>query len=666
MMRRYTYLLYFLSLTFSQQLLGLSELNDTTKYTILFADRVAGEQLAWSDNSGNQFYFMEYNDRGRGPSISEQVRVDENGIVYFHRVDGKDYLKDWVRERYNLDDDLAKWQNKGEEGEFKIRKEKPYYVAFSGSQANVELLIKALRKAPNNTLSLLPSGTAKLSSVLSHQVGGMNVHLVAINGLGFIPSYVWVDDNDNFFATISGWFRCIKEGYESFTDELSDLQEKESEKLYNKWANDLVDVPDVPVAFTNVSLFDSEKAKILPNYTVIVARQRIFRVGPSSTIKIPKTARVINAKGKTILPGLWDMHVHISESQGILHLAGGVTNSRDMGNDQTLRSIKQNIDRDSSLGPEISVMAGFIDKNSPFSAPTGAIIDKLSEGFDAIREYKRLGYRNIKLYSSIPPEWVKPLADTAHSHGMFVGGHIPAFMTAEAAVKAGYDEITHSNMLLLNFLPDTIDTRTPLRFTMVAEKAGEMDLNSEKVQNFIKLLQDEKVVVDPTIAVFENMFNAVPGEPGPGYASIINRLPVMVRRGFLSGGLPKQGDLKQKYNASVNKMLEMVKLLHDSGIVLVAGTDGLPGFTLHRELELYAKAGIPAAEVLKIATYNGAMISGMLQDYGTVSRGKYANFILVDGDPTQNISDIRNVELTIKKGRIYESKKLYEAVGVGN
>jgi imidazolonepropionase-like amidohydrolase len=228
----------------------------------------------------------------------------------------------------------------------------------------------------------------------------------------------------------------------------------------------------------------------------------------------------------------------------------------------------------------------------------------------------------------------------------------------------GLDEIQHENMLVLNFLKDVQETRTPARFTEVADRAAVLNLNSKEVQDFISLLKEKKTVIDPTVNVFENMFTARPGIIPLGYASVAGRLPTQVRRGFLAGGLPVPEGKDQRYLDSWKTMLRFLKLLYDSGVTIVPGTDALAGFSLHRELELYEEAGIPAAEVLRIATIVPARVLHQDKDLGSIEPGKLADLIVVDGDPSRKISDIRNVSLVMKDGILLDPNDLYEAVGV--
>jgi imidazolonepropionase-like amidohydrolase len=119
-----------------------------------------------------------------------------------------------------------------------------------------------------------------------------------------------------------------------------------------------------------------------------------------------------------------------------------------------------------------------------------------------------------------------------------------------------------------------------------------------------------------------------------------------------------------RYRQSFAKMLDLVRALHDAGVKIVAGTDGLAGFTLHRELELYAQAGIPPAEVLRLATLTPAEILKRDRDLGTIEAGKLADFIIVDGDPTRNISDVRRVVKVVKDGLVFVPSELYRELGV--
>jgi imidazolonepropionase-like amidohydrolase len=282
----------------------------------------------------------------------------------------------------------------------------------------------------------------------------------------------------------------------------------------------------------------------------------------------------------------------------------------------------------------------------------------------AIDNYAKLGYDGIKVYSSIKPELVPTIIKLAHAKGLRVSGHVPANMTARQFVEAGADEIQHINFVFLNFFDDVKDTRTPQRFIAVAERAAGLDLNSQPVRSFVQLLKDHNTVIDPTLTAFETLFTDRPGQISPSFAAVADRMPPQVRRNFLAGGLPVPEGKDALYHESQLATLRMTKLLYDSGITIVAGTDDLPGFTLHRELELYAKAGISPPEVLRIATLGAARVAHRDQELGSIAPGKLADLVLVEGDPAKRISDIRHPTLVIKDGVFYEPAALYKALGI--
>jgi Amidohydrolase family len=221
------------------------------------------------------------------------------------------------------------------------------------------------------------------------------------------------------------------------------------------------------------------------------------------------------------------------------------------------------------------------------------------------------------------------------------------------------------NFIFLNFMFDTVkDTRGPARFTEVAAHGVEIDPSSERVKAFIKLLQDHKTVSDPTLNVFEGMFIDRPGKVSATYAAVADRMPAQIRRGFFYGGLAVPEGMDQRYQDSFRQMLKMTKAFYDAGIPIVAGTDSLAGFSLHRELELYEDAGIPAPKVLQLATIGAARVMKRDQDLGTIEPGKLADVILVNGDPSAHISDIRRVRTVVKDGILYQTSDLYRAIGV--
>lgn len=278
--------------------------------------------------------------------------------------------------------------------------------------------------------------------------------------------------------------------------------------------------------------------------------------------------------------------------------------------------------------------------------------------------YAQHGYPQITIYNSFPKAILPQTVAYAHSRGMRVSGHVPAFLRAQDVVDYGYDEIQHINHILLNFLVNSeTDTRTVQRFELPAAGVADLDFDSKPVQDFLSSLRQHQVVVDPTLTTFD-FLRQRDGEMSQAYASISDHMPPDIQRGFRVGIMKIAPNDAARYNKSYEKMVEFVGRMYRAGIPLVAGTDTLAGFTLQRELELYVQAGLTPAQVLQIATWNGAKYSRTLEDRGSISPGKRADLILVDGDPTKGIADIRKVVLVITQGKLVSPSEVHEALGI--
>jgi hypothetical protein len=637
-----------------------------TRYSYLISGNPAGFATSRPADGGWWTYTFEYNDRGRGPKIASRVRLDERGIPVSIETRGVGYLKNPVEEHFELADRRATWKNPSEEGSQEVSGPAFYLAQYSSPEA-IALLARALINARGNRLDILPEGEARLQDLGTTQANaggiGRTVHLYGISGLGFTPAYVWLDDQGRFFAAVDGWSTAILEGWESSAATLRTYQDRVTGEQQARLAHELGRKPERGLVIRGARLFDPRTAATIPDTTVVIEGNRIQAVGRDGEVAIPRRAEVIDARGKTLLPGLWDMHVHIGAEEGILDLAAGITSTRDMANDiDQLADLRRRVDAGELIGPRV-FMAGFIDGPGPYAGPTKILVDTEEEALSAVDRYVDLGYLQIKLYSSLDPKLVPAIIARAHGKGLRVSGHIPYGLSAEQAVRAGFDEIQHMNFLFLNFR-DGVDTRTPQRFIDVAENAAKLDLKSSEVRSFLDLLKQRKTVIDPTLNVFEDMFTGRPGEIGPGWQEVADRLPAQIRRSLLGGGLAVPEGKDRLYRDSYRAMLTMLKMLYDNGIPIVAGTDSVAGFALHRELELYGEAGVPAPEILRIATLGAAEVIHKEKDLGTVEPGKLADLILVDGDPAGRIADIRRVVLTVKDGVVYDAGKLYEAVGV--
>ena len=641
----------------------LAQQTDTTQYNVVRLGKVTGKQLSWKKNQTDYYYYFEFNDRGRGPSITSHLRTNDKGVIILQEITGVDYFKTKVEEKFEVVNGKAHWKNKFENETVPFKGE--LYSNMNGTPGETELTLKLLNASATKKMNILPSGSISFKKVKELTISDdknkqQTIQLIGFTGLGGPPNYNWFTSDGRYFANISEWTSIIQQGFEKNIDTLLYIQKPFEKSFFTDLAQSIPEKTLTGIAIKNVTVFNAGEGSTFANGTVLIKNNLIEKVGNSTYTKIPAGYKVIDGTNKFLMPGLWEMHGHFFMNDGPVMLAQGVTNLRDMGNGDELWNVKKRIEADSLLGPDINIISGFIDKAGEFAAPTGALINSLDEGLKWVEDYHKKGCQQIKLYSSINPEWVKPLADKAHSLGMRVCGHIPAYMTASQAIDAGYNEITHLNMLMLNFFGDTVDTRNMTRFKLVGRKGYTIDVNSEAVKNFIQKMKDKDVSVDPTINIFENMFTDMPGKVAKAYLPIVKYLPSEVKRNAMSGGFIDDESLAGVYGKSYETMKKLLKALYDNGITILSGTDG---GVLQHELEIYSEIGIPNYDVLRMATYFPAKQHGLLDKYGTVEAGKIANLILIDGDPKKNIKDIRNIYLTIKEGKIYSPKKIYAAYG---
>jgi imidazolonepropionase-like amidohydrolase len=630
------------------------------RYAVITVGRPSGEGEVQILADGTRRTHFTFNDRGRGPDVRTELRVDAAGAPRFFRATGHAYEKQPVDEKLDERGGQLAWSSPSERGQAPAGS--GFYLPIDDALGTS--LVRALLRAPGRRLRLLPAGEAWIEAEAEVVLDGRRLRQVAIAGLGFAPQLVWLDGDGELFASASSWISVVREGAAALIPRLLAADQRWSAARAAGLAAKLARRPPAAgLAITHARVFDAERRAIVPDATVIVAGDRIAAVGDAST-KIPAGAQVIDARGRTLLPGLWDMHVHLQDGGGVLALAAGVTTVRDLGNDAgELGARIARIAAGTELGPTV-LRAGIIDGPGKLAAPTGVLAGTPDEARAAVRRYAELGATQIKIYSSVAPELVPVIAAAAHERGLRVSGHVPSGMTAAQAVEAGFDELQHANFLFLQFLAGpTDDTRTPLRFVRVAERGGSLDLGGADVRAFLDLLAARRTVVDPTLAIFEGLFTNDPGELDPIAAPLAGRLPAQVERGARGGGLPAPGGKRATYRASYDAMLRMVKRVFDRGVPIVAGTD-MGGLAYPRELELYVKAGIPAPDVLALATLGAARVMGQDRDAGSIAAGKRADLVLVDGDPTRDISAVRNADVVVCRGVVYDPAELLASAGV--
>ena len=651
-------------------LAGPTWAGQTTTYVALVDGGKNAGHLITRDDDGTTHVDFIFKDNGRGPELKETYALAPDGTFSRYAVTGQSEFGAAVDESFSRAGDQLQWRSKSDSGRMTLHGT-ALYTPLGGSPAAMSVAIAALAARPDGRLPLIPSGTLTMRKVADAEVmQGSNkrlVQLLALTGIGFTPTFVWAtaDASPRLFAFIApGFVQLIEQGWESNGDALEARQKQAEAAALVDLQQRLVHPLAGTTVIRNVRVFDSEHATVGPASTVVLDKGRITSISPMGA-STPRGDTVIDGGNRLLLPGLFDMHAHFSAWDGGLHMAAGITSIRDMGNDNTtLQQLIADGNEGRLLSPHI-VPAGFIEGESPMSARNGFVIKDLAEAKHAVDWYHAHDYPQIKIYNSFPKDLVRPIAAYAHSKGMRVSGHVPAFMRAQDVVEQGYDEIQHINQLLLNFfVDDKTDTRTLQRFYLPAEKTAGLDLDGKPVQDFIALLVAHKTVIDPTLSTFEFLHQR-DGEMSPILADVADHLPPDVQRDGRAAQMKIPDDATAaRYTASFNKMVEFVGRAYKAGVPIEAGTDDLPGFTLQHELELYVRAGLTPSQALQVATWNAAKYARVLDDRGSVAVGKRADLILVDGDPTTHMSDIRKVALVLKDGNAYYPADIDTALGI--
>lgn len=541
------------------------------------------------------------------------------------------------------------------------------YISFGGPLDVMALAMEALVAAPDQTLALLPGGKAHAELLTTLKVGQgakqKSVSLYSVTGLLNTPLPIWMDGK-RFFAQV-GALSWVPVGYESALEKLEKVQDEALAKQSPVIAKSLVRVPSGAVAFTHVRAFlDGEV--FVDDETVVIESGKITQIGATDGVKLPPGAEVIDGRGKTLIPGLWDAHQHVpDDASGPMLLALGITSVRDPGNDNRLtlaRAARRA--KGELLAPHVypSVL---LDGKGPNTAQIATVARSEAEALQEVRRAKAEGFAAIKIYGSFNPAWVRATAAEAHRLGLHVHGHLPAGMRPSQAIDDGYDEITHIYFVTMQAMPDSVVNKSNgiERFQGTGRYARNIDLDAEPMESLIAKMASRHISVDPTLVVAESLFVPENGDLSPAYAPFVGTLPPAVERGFRQGGFSVPPDLNRAdFRASFAKCEAVVEALHRAGVRVVAGTDG-SGMELVRELELYVEAGFTPAEALSSATLETARLVGADSHTGSIALGKDADLVLVEGNPKVKIGDLRHVALVVMDGNLLDGDKLRSAGG---
>jgi imidazolonepropionase-like amidohydrolase len=429
-------------------------------------------------------------------------------------------------------------------------------------------------------------------------------------------------------------------------------------------------------------LIDGKGNPAKPHQTIIISKGKIDWVGDDAKAIIPKRATIIDLNGKALMPGLVMLHEHmyisahsvtpqylnlkqLAFSFPRLYLAAGATTIRTCGSIEPYSDIriKNDIDRGLMPGPSIELTAPYIEgKSARFPQMKENKTPEEAAAF--VSYWADQGFTSFKAYIGVDKPTLKAAIDAAHKRKLKVTAHLDA-VTYQEAAGMGIDNLEHGFFASTDFVVDKKENERPAAGAG-SKSLGNIDTQSDSVKRFIQSLIDRKVGITSSLAVFEG---ATTIQPQPN-EDAINAMSPDTRDFYLRRFIAaKSAKAPTDMDKAFAKNAKMEKLFYDMGGLLTVGTDPtgnggtIAGFGNWRAIELLVEAdGFTPLEAIKIATQNGSIALGFEKTLGTIEPGKSADLLIIDGDPSKNISDIRKVQFVFKAGVGYNSKRLFESV----
>ncbi len=428
------------------------------------------------------------------------------------------------------------------------------------------------------------------------------------------------------------------------------------------------EAPGRPLAFTHVTVIDPSGAPSQPDMTVIIDHGRIVDVAPTRTLKPPSAAALVDGKGRYLLPGLWDMHVHTAFGDWLprnervtlpLFVANGVTGVRDMGGDlPVLLTWRADIEAGRLLGPRMFIAGPMLDGPVP-RFPSSAPVATAADARRVVDELKAQGVDFIKIQSLIPREGYFAAAGESKRVGLDFVGHVPDAVRASEASKAGQRSIEHFTGIFEGC--STIEDQLIVGPKSLGRNVATYD--ADRARRLIALMAKNQTWQVPTL-VWERgqwLVDAIDltHDPLTRYAPAAwkERTWPMFVHDIIESMDTDPLPVRQHF---VQMELDMTLAMFRAGVPFMAGTDTaagvhvFPGFSLHDELALFVQAGLTPLQALQTATVNPARFMGRLADLGTVAKGKLADLLLLDADPLEDIANTRKIRGVVLAGRYFD------------
>jgi imidazolonepropionase-like amidohydrolase len=423
----------------------------------------------------------------------------------------------------------------------------------------------------------------------------------------------------------------------------------------------------VSIVFTHVTVIDTASGALQPDMTVIVTGDRIEQVGTKRHVKIPKDGKIIDATGKYMIPGLWDMHVHTFFGDWVpggkevtlpLFIANGVTGVRDMGSDlEPILAAAKEIDQHRLLGPRM-VIAGPMLDGPKTQFPASIAIATPEDGRRAVDMLKSRGVDFIKIQSYVPRDAYFAIADECKKQKITFVGHVPDSIRGSEASNAGQKSFEH----LIGIFEGSSTAEDELLKGPKGPGRFLETYDASKEASLIQLLAKNQTWQCPTLYWERGQWLVdvidVTKDPNAKYAPLFWREKSWPR---FTAGIIKDLDtdpvpVRQKF---VEHELDIVRKLNQAGVPFLAGTDCpagvdvLPGFSLHLELQRFIAAGFTPLQALQTATINPAKFLDRQNDFGTVEAGKFADLVLLDANPLDDIRNTQKIAGVVAGGRYF-------------
>jgi len=626
-----------------------------------------GDSWSWIAANGNRMGRESMNLRGQVFEVDSDGKAGADGMPWTVAIRGVTPSGD-AAETFTISAGSARWKSPIDAGT--ARYLAPAFYASQGGPIDLTAwFLETMLAKPDKMLDLLPGGRAHAEKLTDLVVGAgstkRTITLWSVTGISTSPIPMWADTNNKFFGLAMG-IAWLPDAYAGEQSRIQDAQAKALAAQAPGVMKKLVTVPDGPVAFRGVRLFDADAMRFLADQTVIVDHGVIAAVGSRESVTIPAGARVIEGRGRTLIPGLWDCHMHVGDDfTGLQELSMGVTSVRDPGNDD-----ERTIDRrhrgsaGALLFPHV-YPSSLIDGKGPYTAQVANVATSEAEAIRLVNKAKANDFTGIKFYGTFDSSWLPASITEAHKLGLHVHGHIPAGIRPMDAINYGYDEITHINWIMMQAMPDSVIKASNgiMRFEGPGRYAKDVDLDGPAIRTILGAMASKHIYNDPTMVAFESLYVPENGDLSPAYAPFVGTMPPTTERGFRTGGFAVPKDLtRADYRASWAKMVALLGRMRQAGVPIVAGTDGA-GIEIVRELEIYVQAGFSPVEALAAATIVPARMVGEEAKTGSIKVGKAADLALIEGDPSVRIGELRQTRLIMLDGKLLDADALRSAAG---